>query len=150
MAGTYTTVLLHIVFSTKNRIASLLPEVREKTYAYMGGIIRKRQCALYEIGGTADHVHLAVRIHPDEKVTDLIRDLKRHTSVWIHETFPKLGGFSWQGGYGAFSVSASNMDAVKQYIRGQEAHHQKRTFQEEFVEFLKVHGIDFDPEQIWK
>jgi REP element-mobilizing transposase RayT len=96
-----------------------------------------------------DHVHLLADISKQQTLADALRDLKANSSGWIHETFPNLSGFAWQTGYGAFTVSYSNADGVKQYIANQAEHHRVRTFQEEFVEFLKRHGIEYDERYLW-
>jgi len=101
-------------------------------------------------GGTVDHVHLLVSLHPTVCVADLVRDVKSNSSGWIHDTFPELGAFAWQRCYGAFAVSESNVDAVKQYIATQAKHHRSKTYKEEFVEFLERHKIPYDPKWVFE
>jgi REP element-mobilizing transposase RayT len=150
MAGTYSNILLHLVFSTKHRRPLINADLRRRLYDYLGGIIRGEEGVLYEIGGTPDHVHLLIRWRPNRTISDLLRDLKSQTSTWIHETFAEHRHFEWQGGYGVFSVSASRVESVKAYIRGQEEHHRRQTFQEEFLEFLQRNGVEYDERYIWE
>lgn len=140
MSGTYSQLLLHIVFSTKHRIK---PHVAERLYPYIGGVIRAEHGVLRDIGGVEDHVHLYVQWRPDGSVSDLMRVTKARSSKWIHDTFADLGDFAWQGGYAVFSVSRSQEQAVKRYIAGQAAHHSKETFKSELRRLLRAHGVDF-------
>jgi len=144
MPGTYSQLLLHIVFSTKRRDSWITPEIAKRLYPYMGGIIRAEKGVLYDIGGIEDHVHLYLRWRPDGSVSDLMRTVKARSSKWVHDTFPKLGEFAWQEGYSVFSVSKSQEDAVKKYIAGQAEHHQKEDFKSELLRLLRAHGIKFD------
>jgi hypothetical protein len=116
----------------------------------MGGIIRTLDGIALSIGGTADHVHLLTKQPATISMSDLMRTLKTNSSRWVHETWPSESSFAWQTGYGAFSVSQSNADAVREYIANQEAHHRTISFQEEFVRFLKRHGIEYDERYIWE
>ena len=140
---------IHIIFSTKNRQPLILPDVADRLYSYMGGIIRPHRSVLLAAGGVADHVHLLVSLARDLSVSDLLRLIKTNSSVWIHDTFPALAHFGWQDGYGAFSVSHSQIELVRAYIAGQAEHHRTRTFQDEFREFLKRHGIEYDERYVW-
>ena len=149
MAGTYTNLIYHLVFSTKRRVPWLSPAVRDRIHQYMGGHIRDEGGVLYEIGGMPDHVHLLARLRPVESISDYLRDIKSHVSGWIHETFPEMREFGWQDGYGAFSVSYSQMNRVKAYIQNQEKHHQRFDFKIEFIRFLKANGIEYDEQHIW-
>jgi len=144
MPGTYSQLLLHIVFSTKGRTPLITTEVAERLYPYMGGIVRAEKGVLYDIGGVADHVHLYLRWRPDGAVSDLMRTVKARSSKWVHDTFPSEQDFAWQEGYAAFSVSQSNVPEVVAYIRNQAEHHKKMSFEEEFVALLKRHGIQYD------
>jgi REP element-mobilizing transposase RayT len=148
MSGTYTNLLLHLVFSTKNRVPLIDSQLQPRLYEYLGGIIRNKNGMLCAIGGMPDHVHLLVRLHQDLAISSLIRDLKSSSSGWIHEHFAHLSDFRWQEGYGAFSVSQSQLDKVDQYIRHQAEHHQNRDFTREFIAFLDKQAIAFDPEII--
>jgi len=149
MPGTYSQILLHIVFSTKHRTPWITPDVAERLYPYMGGIVRSEKGVLYDIGGIEDHVHMYLRWRPDMPVSDLMRDIKANSSKWIHDTFPTLGAFAWQEGYGAFSVSKSQEDAVKAYIAGQHEHHKKEDFESEFLRMLRLHEIEFEERYVF-
>jgi REP element-mobilizing transposase RayT len=149
MPGTFSQILLHIVFSTKHRQGWITPDVAERLYPYIGGIVRAENGSLYDIGGVADHVHLYLRWRPDESVSNLMRTLKARSSKWVHETFPTLGEFAWQEGYSVFSVSKSQEQAVKKYIAGQEAHHKKVDFKSELLRILRAHGVEFDERYVF-
>jgi putative transposase len=147
--STYTNILLHVVFSTKERVPVLTPDIRPRVHEYLGGAIRGNGGVPYEIGGTADHVHLLFRWIPNEEVSDLLREIKSGTSKWIKSEFRSLRNFGWQKGYGAFSVSHSEKQRVVDYIQNQEKHHRKRSFKEEFVGLLKLNEIEYDEHYIW-
>jgi REP element-mobilizing transposase RayT len=149
MPQSYTSLLYHIVFSTKDRFPFLAPEWRGRLYAYLGGILRERGGDLLEINGTNDHVHLLLRLHQEHTLAQVVRDVKAASSGWIHREFPRLSHFAWQRGYGAFTVSASQLARVRRYIQAQEEHHRRRTFQEEFIALLKAHGIEYDEQHLW-
>lgn len=149
MSGTYSQILLHAVFSTKHRTPWLTPDVAERLYPYIGGIIRAEKGVLYEIGGVADHVHLYFRWRPDESISDLMRTVKGKSSKWIHEEFSALAAFAWQEGYSVFTVSKSQEGAVKRYIAGQAEHHKKMDFKGELLELLRAHEIEFDEKYVF-
>jgi REP element-mobilizing transposase RayT len=144
MADTFTSLQYHVIFSTKNREPWLTPEIRERLFPFLGGIARNNGMVALNIGGVADHVHLLLRIPPALALSKAVQLIKGGSSKWMHETFPALAGFGWQDGYGAFSVSESAIEAVSAYIRDQEMHHRKRTFRDEFMDFLNRHRIEFD------
>lgn len=149
MPGTYHSILLHIVSSTKHRTPWITPDVRERLYPFMGGIIRTEKGILYDIGGVADHIHLYLRWRPNACISDLMRELKSGSSLWIHQNFPGLQNFEWQEGYSAFSVSKSQESAVKSYIAGQEEHHQKEDFKTELLRMLRLNEIEFDERYVF-
>jgi putative transposase len=149
MPGTYSQLLLHIVTSTKGRIPWISPSVAGRLYPYMGGIVRAEKGVLYEIGGVEDHVHLYLRWRPDGRVSDLMRTVKAGSSKWMHDTFPELAAFAWQEGYSAFSVSKSQEDALKQYIKGQAEHHKTEDFKSELLRSLRAHGVEFDEKHVF-
>ncbi|MBM4107248.1 MAG: IS200/IS605 family transposase [Phycisphaerae bacterium] len=149
MPGTYSQILLHIVFSTKHREPWITPEVSDRLYPYMGGIVRAENGVLYDIGGVEDHVHMYLRWRPDESVSDLMRTVKARSSKWVHDTFPALREFAWQEGYSVFSVSKSQEGAVKAYIAGQHEHHKKETFKSELLRMLRLHEIEFDEKHVF-
>jgi len=142
--GTYSQLLLHVVFSTKGRTTWIGADVAERLYPYIGGIVRAERGALYAIGGIEDHVHLYLRWRPDGSVSDLMRTVKSRSSKWMHETYPHLAAFSWQEGYSVFSVSKSQEDALKSYIARQAEHHAKEDFKTELTRLLRAHAVEVD------
>ncbi|MFA6958047.1 MAG: IS200/IS605 family transposase [Thermoanaerobaculia bacterium] len=145
---TYTSVALHVVFATKERRRSLTPEIRDHLFPYLGGIVRDQGGFPITIGGIEDHVHALFEISAVAPISTILRELKGSSSRWINENWPRKG-FAWQRGYGAFSVSRSNRDAVIRYIERQEEHHKHLTFEEEYIELLKAHGIAFESKWLW-
>jgi putative transposase len=150
MAHTFTSLLTHVVFSTKDRYPHIDAEVRERLFPYMGGILREIGATPVTINGVKDHVHGLVALPATLSVADAMRVLKTNSSRWVHQEWPRLRAFAWQTGYGAFSVSRSNAEDVERYIARQEEHHRTVTFQEEFVAFLKRHGIAYDERYVWE
>ena len=149
MPQSFISMNCHVIFSTKNREPLITGDVATRLYEYIGGTARETGNRLLAAGGMPDHVHLVVSLGKQEAVADTVRDIKSNSSRWIHETFANLRGFAWQTGYGAFSVSLSNVDDVKRYISNQQEHHRVRTFKEEFIAFLKRHNIEYDERYIW-
>ena len=149
MPSSYTNLLYHIVFSTKERRPLITPTLKVELYPYIGGIIRNERGILLEIGGMPDHVHLVTKFRADTSVADMLRLTKTNSSGWANERRDLCDGFAWQKGYAAFSVSESQLPAVRQYVRNQEEHHRTISFKEEFVALLKKHGIDYDERYLW-
>lgn len=147
MAHTYTNLLIHALFSTKDRQPLLDGQLKSRLYPYLAGIITKLKGRPVIINGPKDHVHLLFVIPATLPLADLMEKLKANSSKWIHEEFRKE--FAWQSGYTAFSVSQSNLAAVKRYITQQEEHHRKLTYQEEVMAFLKKHGAQYDPRYVF-
>jgi len=139
--------LLHLIFSTQRRRPLIKPDFRADLFAYLGGIIREIQGTALIINGTADHVHILVRIRPAQSAAEVVRLVKTNSSKWLREKWSP--DFAWQTGYGVFSVSESNVPAVKKYIARQEEHHKKQSFQEEFLSFLKKNNVTYDKRYIW-
>lgn len=148
MADTYSSLLYHIVFSTKYRAPRLHRELRPRVFEYIGGVVRRQQGTLLEIGGVEDHVHLLVRYRPSLAVADAVRVVKSNSSKWLNEEIVD-DLFRWQTGYGAFTVGGSMVPRVSRYIRSQELHHQERSFEDEFRELLTLNDVDFDEETMW-
>lgn len=144
MPGAYSKLLFHIVFSTKSRAAWLQPAIAPRVHEYLGGIIRGERGIPFQINGMPDHVHLLIGWRTDEAVSVLMRNLKAHSSRWIHETFPDCATFRWQEGYSAFTVSQSQFETVDRYVRNQQQHHAERGFQDELRELLLLHRVEFD------
>jgi REP element-mobilizing transposase RayT len=149
MPGTYSQILLHVVFSTKHRARLIDAELADQLYPYIGGIVRAQKATLYAIGGVEDHVHLYLRWRTDHAIAELMRTIKSRSSKWVHEKFPNHRRFAWQEGYAAFSVSKSQEPAVKQYIATQAEHHKKGDFKSELLRLLRAHGIDFDERYVF-
>ena len=147
MAHTSGNILLHLIFSTKLRRPLIAPRFRADLFAYLGGIVREMQSTALIVNGTADHVHMLVRIRPALSAADLTRVVKTNSSRWVRAK--RKSDFAWQAGYGVFSVSQSNVAAVSKYIADQEEHHRTRSFQQEFVAFLKKNKIAYDERYIW-
>ena len=148
MAGTYSQLLLHVVFSTKGRVGWITPDVVERLYPYIGGIVRAEGGVLYDIGGVEDHVHLYLRWRPDGSVADLMRTVKSWSTKWVHGSMPHLSAFAWQAGYSVFSVSRSQEDAVKRYIATQVEHHKREDFKSEMLRILTAHGVAFEEQYV--
>jgi len=150
VASTFTNLLYHVVYSTKYRRKHIVPQLRERLYEYVGGIIREKDGKLLRIGGTADHVHILAKLSPSFAISDVLRHIKTNSGKWVNEGDIVQKRFDWQTGYGAFSVSESQVDKVESYIQSQEGHHKHKTFKEEFIELLKRHNIDFDPRYLFE
>jgi len=150
MAHTFTDLLTHAVFSTFGRAPFLSEAMRPDVHAYIGGILRELHAVPIAIGGTADHVHLLARLPAEMAVADCLRVVKANSSRWLKEKWPQRRSFAWQRGYGAFSVSESKKGVVTRYIQNQAEHHRRISFQEEFLELLKNHGIAFEEQYLWR
>lgn len=149
MPQSLSNVILHVVFSTKNRAAFLLDKsLREETQRYLGGVAKKLNCQPLIVGGAEDHVHLMVALSRTITIADCVKEIKRVSSTWLRSEKGN-SDFHWQSGYGVFSVSASQVDAVRAYIKNQDKHHQKMTFQDEFRLLLKKHNLQFDEQYVW-
>ena len=148
MPGSWTQNLYHAVFATKGRAGLITPAHEDRLHAYIGGILKDLGCTPIAINGTADHVHVLARYPADLSHADMVRHVKQRSSRWLHETFAEMRAFAWQEGYGGFTVSASMLDTVAAYIRGQKDHHKAANSRAEFEEFLRKHGIDYDPKYL--
>jgi len=150
MGDTYSNFLAHLIFSTKNREPLIRPDFENRIFSYIGGIIKGERGYLLAAGAMPDHVHLLVNYRPFCSISDLVRQIKSGSSKWINsEGFVKMR-FSWQTGYSGFSVSESELGRVTKYILSQKVHHQKRTFKEELIAILKLHGVSYDEEYLWE
>ena len=146
MSHTYCTNLLHCVFSTKERANLISTDTQEALYAYMSGIAKNLEFQIMALGGTANHIHVLLGLAAKQCLSSVVRDLKANSSRWMREKSP---AFAWQEGFGAFSVSPSQAPVVKRYIRGQEKHHRKRSFEEEFLILLRKSGVPYDPQHVF-
>lgn len=147
MGDSFTNLLIHMVFSTKNRAKDLTSVVRAELYPYLGGLAREKSAKAYAIGGGLDHVHALLSVPPTIAPADLVSFLKSNSSRWMRGKFNRH--FTWQAGYGAFSVSQSKVPAVAAYIEGQEEHHKRVDFEDELVSLLKRNEIRFEAERLW-
>lgn len=149
MSHTSTNLLVHFIFSTKQRLPLITTEIEPDLHSYIGGIIRRIGGVALSVDGTTDHVHLLVRVPTTHSIADIARLVKTNSSRWVHERWPDHGHFAWQTGYGAFTVSESGMLAVQNYISSQREHHKSRSFQEEFLMFLRKNRIAVDERYLW-
>jgi putative transposase len=146
MSHSYAQNHVHLVFSTKGRQKLIVKALQRRLWAYMAGICKSYQMLVFAIGGMDDHIHALFRLPPTITLARAVSLLKSNSSRWMSERGTK---FSWQKGYGAFSVSSSNISAVTKYIDNQEVHHRKRTFEQEFIALLNRHGVRYDPKAIF-
>jgi REP element-mobilizing transposase RayT len=149
MSHRFTSLFTHLIFSTKDRFPHLDRDIAPECLAYMGGIIKNIGGRRIAVGGVADHVHLLLDVPATMALSDLVRTIKSNSSRWIHED-KKRPKFAWQKGYAAFSVSRSAVDNVVRYIRNQEAHHGRVSYQDEVRAFLKKHGMECDERYMWE
>jgi putative transposase len=148
MPSTHLSLHYHVVFSTKNRQNWIEPAWLDDLHGYLGGCIKTLDGIPVEIGGIGDHVHLLLGLRATHSLADILREIKKVSSRWVHEEVG-VTTFAWQEGYGAFTVSRSNIDPVRKYIATQAEHHRKRTFQEEYRDLLTKHEIEFDERFLW-
>jgi REP element-mobilizing transposase RayT len=142
-------VIVHIIFSTKDREAWLGLDVRPRMHAYLATVCRDLGAEVVRVGGVADHVHIVTTLPRTVSQAQLIEQVKKISSKWIKTLDARYRSFFWQRGYGAFSVSPSQLEAVLEYVDTQQEHHRTRTFQEEYRELLGRHGVDFDERYVW-
>ncbi len=140
---------IHLVFSTKGREPLISDAVRAALHAYMATVLHNLGCAPVLINSVEDHIHLLFDLSRTVAVSKVVEDVKKASSKWIKTQGPEFAGFAWQAGYGAFAVSESNVDAVREYIAGQREHHHKKSFQEEYRQFLEKHRVAFDERYVW-
>jgi putative transposase len=144
MSQSFTNLLYHIIFSTKDRRPLITIDHQPRLYEYVGGVICGVGGIALGVNGTDDHLHVVAKLRPDRALSDVLRELKANASGWMHDVFPRLKDFSWQRGYAAFTVSQSNLKQVQAYIARQKEHHAKVSFRDEFINFLKANRIAFD------
>jgi putative transposase len=145
MGHTYANVLVHVIYSTKDRAKLINADIRPRLYEYLAGVARQEFGRALDIGGTEDHVHGLLSLRSEVSLAEALRKWKSLSSGWVHKTFSERATFGWQSGYAAFSVSQSALDAVRAYIAGQAEHHRRVSFEEELRTFLDRHGIPYDP-----
>ena len=144
----YTHLVYHVVFSTKERREVLTIERIDRICKYIAGIIRNNEGVPLAVNGVSDHLHIAASVGPKIALSQFVGTVKANCSKWIHQTFSDMQDFGWQDGYSAFTVSASVEDSVVSYIRNQESHHRRMSFQEELIQLLDRHGVEYDPKYI--
>jgi len=142
-------VIIHIIFSTKDRVAWLDRDVRPRMHAYVATICRDLNAEALRVGGVADHLHIVTTLPRTLSPAAMVETVKKTSSKWIKGLDPKYRPFYWQRGYGAFSVSPSQLNGVLEYVESQEEHHRTRSFQEEYRDFLRKYGVDFDEQYVW-
>ena len=148
MSRTFTNLLTHVIFSTKDREPMIRSDLRSELFAYLGGLTRELRGKAYGVNGTHDHVHMLISLPPNVSTSDALRFIKANSSGWLCKKWKRA--FAWQLGYGAFSVSKSNVPHVLKYIAKQEAHHRRVAYKDEFLDFLRKHQIDYDERFIWR
>ena len=142
-------LLVHLVFSTKNREPFFSPALQPKLHAYLAATCDNLDCRSLRVGGVADHVHLLFGLARTRALSDLVQSIKTSSSKWIKEQGSEMSAFHWQAGYGAFSVSQSDSDRVVAYIQNQAEHHRTMSFQEEYRRVLERYDIAFDERYVW-
>ena len=150
MANTYTQVHIQFIFAVKYRYGAIDLSWREELYKYIIGIVQNNNHKMIAINGMPDHVHVLIGLRPNQSISELMQVIKTNSSKWINEKGFVKGKFEWQEGYGAFSYGKSQVYDVVEYIKNQQIHHSKKTFKEEYVEFLKKFEIDYDEKYIFK
>ena len=149
MAQSLTRILVHLVFSTKNRIPLIPKELQAELNAYFIGILKQHDSPALMVGSMEDHVHILFLLSKNYAFSKIVQEIKTGSSKWIKTRIAQTRQFQWQNGYGAFSVSQSNTDSVREYIADQDQHHHKMTFQEELLVLLKKHKVDYDERYLW-
>lgn len=149
MSQSLSLVIIHLIFSTKQRQPFIDREVQPELHAYLATVARNIGCEAYQVGGVKDHVHFAIRLSRTVTIAALAQELKTSSSPWIKTKSSQLSGFAWQKGYGCFSVGPRDLEALRRYIREQERHHQQRTFQDAFRMFLEKYQVTYDEAYAW-
>jgi putative transposase len=149
MSQSLSKLYVHIIYHIKNNACLIKPEDDKELYAYIGGVIKLSKSIPININGTEDHIHALCIMSKNISLADLLEDIKRNSSRWIKTKGQYYHDFAWQGGYAGYSVSQSKVDTVNKYIENQKIHHQKQTFKEEYIQFLKENGIDYNEDYLW-
>ena len=142
-------ILVHLIFSTKSRVPVLTPPIQTELHPYLAVVLRDNQCPSMQVGGVEDHVHMVFGLSRTLTIAQIVEKVKTSSSKWLKTKGTELADFHWQAGYGAFSVSQSDLDAVIAYIRNQAEHHRKMTFQEEDRRFLERYQVPYDERYVW-
>jgi REP element-mobilizing transposase RayT len=149
MANTYSQLFYHLVFSTKKRLKFIAPEIETRVWSYIGGVAREHDLTALQVGGIEDHIHSLVMAKPVIAPFQIPQWLKGDSSKWIHVEFPEMSKFSWQDGYGIFSVSKSQIPDVIKYIENQREHHATQTFEDEYLSLLQLRGVEYDERYVF-
>lgn len=147
--ASWTQNFYHGVCVLEKRRELITPDLEERLYPFIGGIVRDLRCSLIAINGAAEHLHVLVRYRADLSNSELMQNIKARSSKWIHETFPDIRGFKWQEGFGGFTVSKSVVPSLEAYIANQKEHHARQTFKEEVLQIIRVNELDFDPTEMF-
>jgi putative transposase len=150
MANTYSQIYLQVVFAVKGRKSLIQSEWEDELYKYMCGVVNGKKEKVYAIGGVSDHIHILISIKPNILLSDLVRDIKCNSSKWINERQYVIGKFQWQQGFGAFSYTHWHLDTIINYINNQEEHHKKKSFRDEYLEFLEQFYIEYDEKYLFE
>lgn len=150
MANSYCQIYIQIVFAVKRRQSLIRPEWEDHLYRYITGVVQQNKYKLLRINGMPDHIHILIRYRPSQSLPELVENIKTSSGKFIREMGYVKNGFNWQGGYGAFSYSESQIDRVIRYIENQKAHHSKQTFKDEYIDFLNSNNIEFDPQYLFE
>ena len=149
MSQSLSSVLIHLIFSTKNREPFITPEIEPELHPYMATILREVKSPSLAINGTSDHIHILFSLGRVITIADVVEEVKTNSSKWIKTKGAEFRNFHWQRGYGAFSIGQSSVPSLKRYIKNQKEHHRRVTFQEEYQKFLKAYGIEYDERYVW-
>ena len=149
MPQSLSSILIHLIFSTKNREPFITPAIELELHPYMAKIFRELNSPSLTIDGTSDHLHILFSLSRVIRIADVVEEVKTESSKWIKTKGPEFRNFHWQAGYGAFSIGQSQVPILKRYIARQKLHHQRVTFQDEYRKFLKTYGIDYDERYVW-
>jgi REP element-mobilizing transposase RayT len=149
MGSTLTNLIYHVIFSTKDREPAIIPEIRDEFHRYLGGIVKGEGGVLLQIGGMPDHIHMVIKLKPIYALSEIMKKVKGSSSKWINEQNRLMDRFSWQEGYGAFTVSESQTAAVIRYVGDQENHHRTLSFKDEFLLILNRHEVEYDARYLW-
>jgi putative transposase len=149
MSQSLACVLVHLVFSTKHRQPWIRTEIEGELHPYLATTFRSLECPTLTLNGTEDHVHILFRLGRKISLAKVVEEIKTSSSKWIKTKGPSYKGFSWQNGYGAFSIGQSGVEALKKYIANQKEHHRKKTFQDELQAFLRKYGVEYDERYVW-
>ena len=149
MGNSYISLYIHYIFSTKERLPLIVPEIQDRLWSYMGGVARQNNMKALAVGGMPDHIHILMSLPGTLSISKAIQIIKGNSSKWINETFEIPGRFSWQKGYGAFSINISILQDTIRYIENQAVHHRRKSFKEECLDFLTKNEVPYDERYVW-